>query len=86
MTVRDEVLALAKEFGFINRAPIYVGDTSIRLIRGADVGAPMMWIYLTEKEYAIRSVIGDYYGSPIGNETHLWPTLAGIRTWMKENA
>jgi len=86
MTVRDEVLALAKEFGFRERSEVYPGDRAIRLIRGKGVGAPKMWIYLTDDESKIHSVAAYYYGPPIGGETYLSPTLHAIRTWMRENS
>jgi len=86
MTVRDEVLALAKEFEFTKRVLLYSNDRSIRLIRGAGEGTPMMWVYLTYDESKIHSVVTAYYGTPIGDEQFLSPTLAAIRTWMKENA
>jgi hypothetical protein len=85
MTIRDEVLALAGEFGFTQRPAIIPNESAVRLIRGAGKDAPMMWIYLTSDTSNIHSVVASYYGDAIGGETYLSPTLHSIRCWLKEN-
>jgi len=46
----------------------------------------MMWIYLTDDESKIHSVVVSHYGSAIGSETYLSPTLHAIQAWMRENS